>query len=58
MGNSKISEKARTLIENPDNEKLLSTASLLEMAIKISLGKLNLTKPFDVLIPQQLNLKA
>jgi PIN domain nuclease of toxin-antitoxin system len=36
----------------------LSTASLWEIAIKISLGKLALTEPFDVLIPAQLNLNG
>jgi PIN domain nuclease of toxin-antitoxin system len=36
----------------------LSTASLWEIAIKISFGKLALTEPFDVLIPAQLNLNG
>jgi PIN domain nuclease of toxin-antitoxin system len=58
MGSSKLSKKARALVEDTNNEKLLSIASLWEMAIKVSLGRLSLVKPFDVLIPQQLKLNG
>lgn len=53
---AKLSAFARSLIENPDNERLLSTASLWEIAIKLSLGKLEVGKPFEELIPYQLEL--
>jgi PIN domain nuclease of toxin-antitoxin system len=52
MGSSKLSKKARELMEDVNNERLLSIASLWEMAIKASLGKLTLAAPFEVLIPQ------
>lgn len=55
-GNLKISNQVRVLIENEDNEKLLSTASIWEMAIKHSIGKLSFTLPFEVFIRQQLSL--
>ena len=55
-GDPKLSVQARSLIGASENEIFLSTASLWEIAIKSSLGKLNLAKPFEVLIPQQLNL--
>ncbi|MBW4628566.1 MAG: PIN domain-containing protein [Brasilonema octagenarum HA4186-MV1] len=55
-GNTKISNQVRVLIENEDNEKLLSTASLWEMAIKQSTGKLSFHLPFEVFITQQLSL--
>ena len=42
------------LIQDPANVRLLSMASLWEMAIKISQGRLSLAQPFAVLIPQQL----
>ncbi|OGW14828.1 MAG: twitching motility protein PilT [Nitrospinae bacterium RIFCSPLOWO2_12_FULL_45_22] len=58
MGSPKLSEKARALIEDRSNEKLFSIASLWEMAIKLSLGKLSLAQPFDVLIPQQLSING
>jgi PIN domain nuclease of toxin-antitoxin system len=43
IGSPKLSEKARASIEDTTNERLLSTASLWEIAIKHSLGKLTLS---------------
>ncbi len=40
IGNPLLSARARALIEDPHNERLLSIASIWEMAIKTSLGKL------------------
>ena len=37
---------------------MLSVASLWEMAIKISLGKLVLTEPFETMVPEQLDLNG
>ena len=54
MGNPRISTRVRTQIEN--NENLLSTASIWEMAIKQSTGKLNFSLPFRVFISQQLRV--
>lgn len=54
-GDVRLSNKARTLIEDMDNVRLLSTASLWEIAIKTSIGKLDLGLPFGTLIPQQLD---
>lgn len=54
-GSSKLSEPARLSIENPETELYLSIASLWEMAIKISLGKLQLGEAFGELIPAQLS---
>ena len=58
MGSPTLSTHARDLIEDVANEKFLSVASLWEIAIKYSLGKLTLSKPFDELIPQQLSLNG
>ena len=58
MGSANLSASARVLIENPANERLLSVASLWEIAIKTSLGKLTLSAPFDELIPAQLKLNG
>ena len=57
-GSERLSFKARQEIENPENQSFLSTASLWEMAIKISLGKLDLLRPFEDLISQQLTLNG
>jgi PIN domain nuclease of toxin-antitoxin system len=53
-GNSSLSRKARAAIEDQNNGVLLSVASLWEIAIKISLGKITLSESFDKLIPEQL----
>lgn len=51
-GSPELSTDARTIIEDPDNEAWLSPVSLWEIAIKVSIGKLALIAPFDVIIPQ------
>lgn len=53
-----LSATSRSLIEDEDNEKFVSIGSLAEIAIKASLGKLPLAKPFDQLIPEQLQLNG
>jgi PIN domain nuclease of toxin-antitoxin system len=58
MGSANLSDNARSLIENPANEMLLSIASLWEIAIKASLGKVTLATPFADLIPAQLTLNG
>jgi PIN domain nuclease of toxin-antitoxin system len=48
MGSPRLGEKAGSLIADPGNERFLSVGSLWEMAIKVSLGKLKLAKPFEL----------
>ena len=49
-GNKLLSKSRRQIIANPQNDIFISIASLWEMAIKISIGKLTLAKPLaDVL---------
>ena len=55
MGDKKLSHKARQLIDDPGNKKLLSIVSLWEIAIKVSLRKLALDKSFERLFPEQLH---
>ena len=57
MGNPKLSNLVRNLIEDENNEKLLSIASVWEMAIKHSQGKLSFGLPFEVFIAEQLTFK-
>jgi PIN domain nuclease of toxin-antitoxin system len=57
-GNALLSATAQPLIEEPTNDVFLSVASLWEMAIKISIGKLQLREPFDQLVPQQIQLNS
>lgn len=53
-GDSRLSSDARSLIEDAANEKSVSIASIWETAIKVSIGKISLAAPFDVLFPNQL----
>ena len=54
-GSRLLSRTGRRLIEDPTNSPFLSIASLWEMAIKLSLGKLIIQQPFETLIPSQLH---
>ena len=49
----KLSSKARTACEDPDNELLLSTATAWEIQIKVQLGKLELDDPLPDIIERQ-----
>jgi PIN domain nuclease of toxin-antitoxin system len=53
-GSARLTERARLEIENSNEKRFLSVASAWEMAIKASLGKLALAKPFGELLPELL----
>jgi PIN domain nuclease of toxin-antitoxin system len=53
-GEPLLSTSARQAIEDIANERLLSIASVWEIAIKISIGKLTLRDPLPSIIPRQL----
>lgn len=53
-----LSSAAKALIENPENVIYLSAASIWEMAIKVSLGKLEMPSPFTDFIDRQLHENA
>ena len=55
FGDTRLSPLARTLIADPANEPVLSVASLWEMAIKVSTGKLQLTRPYPIWVADQLS---
>ena len=48
-----LSSNARTLIEEPENDRWLSLARLWEIAIKASLGKLEIAGSFEEFIVRQ-----
>jgi PIN domain nuclease of toxin-antitoxin system len=50
-GSEKLSGRARAEIESAEGRRAVSIASLWEMAIKASLGKLTLAKPLGEFIP-------
>ncbi|MEG4347914.1 type II toxin-antitoxin system VapC family toxin [Microcoleus sp. A003_D6] len=54
--NPRLSANAKLLIEDENNEKLVSIASIWEMAIKHSIGRLNFSLPFMEFVRQQLSV--
>ena len=57
-GSSDLSSTARTLIEDNENQKFVSAASIWETAIKVSIGKMSLIAPFDDIFPRQLEING
>ena len=57
-GSASLSAYARTLIEDVSNEKFVSIASIWETAIKVSIGKMTLSAPFNLLFPHQLQING
>jgi PIN domain nuclease of toxin-antitoxin system len=55
MGDPNLPVHLRTLIETLENQRLVSVASLWEIAVKVSLGKLDIGSSFEQFIPGQLN---
>lgn len=58
MNSTKFIINVKELIEDENNEKLLSTASVWEMAIKQSTGKLSFGLPLQVFVEQQTSLNG
>jgi PIN domain nuclease of toxin-antitoxin system len=54
-GDSKLSGTARALVEDDGNDILVSVGTLWEIAIKVSLGKLGMSRPFEEVFPAQLD---
>ena len=58
LDDPRLSGRARESIVATDGLIFVSPASLWEIAIKVSLGKLTLTEPYETLIAEQLALNA
>ncbi|MCT7979902.1 type II toxin-antitoxin system VapC family toxin [Laspinema olomoucense] len=54
MGDPRIPPDLQDIIADENNQKLLSKASVWEVAIKQRIGKLNFARPFRDVIEQQL----
>lgn len=50
----KLSTVAKSAVVDPANERWLAPSSLIEIALKVRIGKLPLPVPFGVLFPAQL----
>jgi PIN domain nuclease of toxin-antitoxin system len=53
-GDLQLSNVARLAIEDTDNQSFVSAASAWEIAVKVSLGKLRLADPYEVLLPREI----
>jgi PIN domain nuclease of toxin-antitoxin system len=51
---ARLSQDAKKAVEDTTNERWLSPISLLEIAIKVRIGKLSLPAPFGVMFPADL----
>lgn len=54
--NAELSQSARNVIDNPANDLFLSAASVWEIAIKYSIGRLELKVPPEEYVPEQRRL--
>jgi PIN domain nuclease of toxin-antitoxin system len=54
-GDPQLSTRVRALIEDIANDRLLSMASVWEMGIKASTGKLQMPAPFTTFLTKQLH---
>jgi PIN domain nuclease of toxin-antitoxin system len=54
-GHANLSATARSLMTDPRNPLLLSAASIWEIAIKVTIGKLTLADPYDVFMNQAIH---
>lgn len=57
-GDPQLTEHARQHIEDMANDRLVSVASLWEIAIKVSIGKLTVSLPFPDLVEQHVYQNA
>lgn len=54
-GEARLTSKAKPLIEDPNNEKLVSIASCWEISIKAGLGKVGLTEPSRIFLEREIS---
>ena len=51
---AQLTNDAKALIVNPTNQKLISTAMYWEIAIKVSIGKLDLGEPYRAFMHREI----
>jgi PIN domain nuclease of toxin-antitoxin system len=54
MGDKRLSTTFKDLLTDSQNIKLFSKASLWEIAVKTSIGKLDIPAPLDLLVPKEI----
>ena len=58
FGDPQLSIAANALLQDPANEKFLSLASPWEVGIKVSAGKLTLSRPLEAYFEEQMQLNS
>ncbi len=58
FGDPQLSAAATALLQDPANEKFLSLASPWEVGIKVSTGKLVLSRPLEAYFEEQMRLNS
>ena len=58
LDDPRLSPRALQFIEPAENQTWVSVASLWEIAIKVSIQKIDLARSFDALIPSQLEANS
>lgn len=58
MGDETLPLSWREKIQSPENQKIVSIATLWEIAIKTNIGKLTLKYPLDRLLPAEFQVLA
>jgi PIN domain nuclease of toxin-antitoxin system len=58
LDDRRLSKRARDVIGDPRSDVFFSVASAWELAIKTTLGRLDLPGPLDVLLPEQVALNG
>jgi len=56
QGNDQLGDRNRLMLEDPENFKFLSIASIWEMALKINSGKLTIIRPLPYFVPKEIEL--
>lgn len=55
---TKISMPAMAVLQDPNNDRFVSAATIWELAIKVGLGKLKLSKPYRPWIDEAIDVLA
>jgi len=56
QGNDQLGDRNRLMLEDPENFKFFSIASIWEMALKINSGKLTIIRPLPYFVPKEIEL--
>ncbi len=56
VDDARLSKQKSQIIEDPQNRKFFSMASLWEIAIKFNIGKLDIRQPLAMIVPEEITI--